>query len=87
MNQENRNKVNNYLNSNSVESVSPLYFDEYESPKDEFDSTKYSVEDMCKRVLALTKIHASYNSESKGFECYSDGGILNTIIQKLQYSM
>ena len=69
MNQENRDKVNNYLNSENVESLSPLYFNGYESPKNEFDRNKYTVEYMCKRVLKLTREYPSYDIETKEIEC------------------
>jgi hypothetical protein len=71
MNQENRDRVNKYLNSNYVDSLSPLYFNGYESPKDEFDPDKHSVEAMCKRMLQLTRSYPSFDEDTKELECSS----------------
>lgn len=65
MNQENRQKVLNYL---AEQNTCPLYFNNYESNKEEFDPTKYPVESMVKRVLELSRSYASYNSDSDEFE-------------------
>lgn len=72
MNQENRDKVNNYLNSSLVDSLSPLYFNGYESPKDEFDPDKYSIEKMIERVLLLSREYSSYDRETKECETGED---------------
>jgi hypothetical protein len=71
MNQENRDKVNNYLNSFYVQSLSPLKFNNYESNKEEFDSSKHSIESMVLRALELTKMYPSYDVETNEFECLS----------------
>lgn len=69
MNKENRQKVLDYL----IEcDCSPLYFNGYESPKDEFNPDKYSILDMIKRVLTLSKRYASYNSNTEDFETSND---------------
>lgn len=68
MNEENRKKVEAYLNSSKVESTSSLIFEGYTSNKEEFDSTKYSVEEMIDRTIELSREYVSINSETDGFE-------------------
>lgn len=60
MNEINRQKVLEYI---SQCDCSPLYFNKYESPKDEFNPDKYTVDDMVRRTLILTKNYASYNND------------------------
>lgn len=64
MNEENRKKVENYLNNMWV-STEPLIFEGYESRIEEFDPEKYSVEDMVERALELCKKYFSINSSSE----------------------
>ena len=72
MNEENRKKVEDYLNSSKIYSLAPLIFEGYESNKEEFDPTKYSVEDMIERALELSKEYNSINSETDKFETYAN---------------
>jgi hypothetical protein len=59
MNQVNRNKVEEYLVSENVDSIEPLVFLDYKSPVNEFDPSKFTVDDMVVRALLLSKSHHS----------------------------
>jgi hypothetical protein len=65
MNETNRQKVLDYL---STVSTSPLYFHNYKSTKEEFDPSKFTVEDMIKKVLTLSEEFLSMSKEN-GYEC------------------
>jgi hypothetical protein len=69
MNQVNRQKVLSYC---AECDTYPLYFNGYVSSKDEFDPAKFSVEDMIRRVLILSRTYASYNSNTEEFEASKD---------------
>jgi hypothetical protein len=71
MNELNRQKVLNYLESDYVDYTCPLRFRGYTSPKDEFDITKYSVDDMIVRTLQLAWDYASEHPENGFIECGS----------------
>lgn len=64
-----RRKVANYLRGCNV---SPLKFNGYDSPKDEFDPSKFSVVDVIIRVLELTRDHTSLIAENGAFQCRAD---------------
>lgn len=65
MNQTNRDKVLDYLNENET---APLYYDGYESPKNEFNPNKFTVKEMVLRAMALCCDYDSYNSDTKEYE-------------------
>lgn len=72
MNEEHRQKVYDYLNSEYIKSTSPLLFKDYQSPNEEFDPSKYSVNDMVRRVLILSNNYFSVNSENNSIETCSE---------------
>lgn len=69
MNQENRNKVLNYLNSENVESIEPLVFDGYESIGEEFTPREfYTVDDMVRLILTLMEDYTSVSFNDREFQ-------------------